>query len=341
MPRRQSLEIAQLANKAQMNIQLAILCFATSLLALTLVANTHSCPDERPYQRGRDACDSCPAQLKLAHYKSGALSTTRTSALLNHKVRVSVVCDTKRTIDVDDVFKQIGATERVFVELFEPTIDPEDGNGRILEVITGICDYGNGVDDCVMYAVCTDIVAGGGCDVSSGQSFANADSAATHIAFIPWLPADDHWWVPSNRYGNLHHEFAHLLDYTYIRVDEQRKPDIDWWVEGMPQYIQWQILDDRLSWDRGNDEARLLDIFKHRANTRDYYDGMRVVAFLDGYAPSLLQAAARSIRAGVYRDAISHATWLKLLETTATRYQEPYERFVETVGAVYFEDDER
>lgn len=319
-----------------MKLKLAA-CVTICALAYVAVASDHECPADRPYPRGSDACDSCPWEETLALYKSGELSETRKSQVFDHHIRVSVVCDVDRPVDVDDVFSKVEETERTVERLFPGSIERldglnQEGEPKILEVVTGICDYGGSVDDCVMYTVC----ASGprrGCDVSSGQAFANADDNSTHITFVPWLAENDWWWTPGNRYGNLQHEFTHLLDYTYFRVHGERGHDLSWWVEGFPQFIQNQILNDSLSWRRGNDSAYLLGIFTHRDNTSDYYDGMRVVWYLSERAPWLMHGIAAGIREGIYRGPRSHLAWHDLMGYIAARHQDDYEQYITTTGA--------
>lgn len=301
-------------------------------MSFSVDGNDHSCPDARPHPRGTDACDSCPWEETLEQYQAGELSTVRPSEIFDHSIRVSVVCDVGRPIDVDDVFEKITATERTFQRMFDRSIEPQDGDEVMLEVITGICDYGNGVDDCVMYTVCREGGIGGGCAVSSGQAHANAGGVATHATFVPWLPEGTWWWAEGNRYANLQHEFAHLLDYTYLRKDAYRGTDLNWWVEGVPQFIQWTILKDRLSWDRGNDDARLLETFTHRWNTSDYYDGMRAIAYLEANAPYLLEAIATEVRGGIYRHQDRHVAWHNLMGHIAVRHQWFFDQYVESIS---------
>lgn len=303
------------------------------LLALTTFADEHSCPDERPYPRGGDACDSCPWEETLAQYQAGELSETRESEVFGHQIRVSIVCDVNRPVDIEDVYTKIGEVERNFDELFGPAIIrkdsiDEDGNPKVLEVVTGICDYEDGVDDCVMYAVCE---SGPrlGCGVSSGQAFANASDTSTHITFVPYFREGRYWWVRGNRYGNLQHEYAHLLDYTFFRQHSERGNDLNWWREGFPQFAQNQILDDDLSWQRGNDGVHLLEIFTHRYNTSDYYDGMRVMWYLAENAPWQLQNIASEIRSGIYDTPDSHLSWHFLMGFIAARHQDQFDRYLE------------
>ncbi len=310
-----------------------MLVLVITVLAPFSSSDDHSCPDDRPYPRGRSACDSCPWQETLDKYQAGELSTIRKSEVFDHSISVSVVCDENRTVDVDDVFEKLDETERLFYDIFKSAIGLDDGNDSTLEVITGICDVSGAVDDCVMYTVCQETEIGSTCDVSSGLSFANSDGVATHTTYVPYLPEGAFWWIEGNRYGNLQHEFTHLLDYTYLRVDTQRGTDLDWWVEGLPQFIQWKILNDRLSWDRGNDSARLLEIFTHRWNTNDYYDGMRVFAYLHSYAPYWLDVLAGDVKAGIYSDANSHLAWHYVLGFISSRHESSYREFIELTNA--------
>ncbi len=314
------------------HLSLTLLASATVLaFSMSIYADNHSCPDERPHPRGVDACDSCPWEDVLADYKAGELSTIRESEVFDHDIRVSVVCDVNRTVDVDDVYEKIAVAEQKFDEIFGSVLSRDDGLGRanrpkILEIVTGICDYGGGIDDCVLYTVCRD-VTGGSCSVSNGIAYFNSGGVASHIAFVPYLPEGKFWWVDGNRYGNLQHEFAHLLDFTYFRIDGQSGKDLDWWIEGMPQLIQWEILNDQLSWGRGNDRARLLDIFTHRWNTNNYYDGMRVLAYFKERAPWLVQAVASEIRSGIYTHSDLHLSWHTLMGHIAARHQYDYEGY--------------
>lgn len=294
----------------------------------SVLGDTRPCPDERPYPRGTTACDSCPWKETLASYQAGELSTLRDSEVFNHTIRVSVVCDVDRRVDVNDVFEKVTETELMFKDVFGDSITEDNGDDVMLEVLTGICDYYDEIDDCNLYPVCREGGVGYGCDPHSGQSFADSGGVATHAAIVPWLPEGTYWWVRGNRYGNLQHEFTHLLDYTYMRTDNQRGTDLDWWVEGMPQFIQWKILKDQLSWDRGNDDARLKDIFTHRSNTRDYYDGMRVFAYLHRHAPYWLEVLAGDVQQGIYRNADSKLAWRGLLGNLSSRHEQQYRDFV-------------
>ena len=257
-----------------------------------------------------NACDSCDWREVLRQYNAGELSTTRSSRLLDHEIRVSVLCDANRPVDVDDVFQKIVETETEFVELFGILQDPRQGavpndevDTTILEVVVGICDYGGGIDDCVMYTLCAEDWGWGGCGVSTGKALSNTPREAMHTAFVPQLPEGEYWWNDSNIYKNLQHEYTHLLDYTYIRVNTDRGVNTDWWVEGLPQFIQWRILKDDLSWHRGNNNATMLDVFMHRANTRDYYDGMRMFAYLSENSTWLLEGIRTLMQSGVYTSA--------------------------------------
>lgn len=276
------------------------------------------CPEDRPYPRGSGACDSCPWEQTVEDYKAGELSEIRDSQVFGHQIRVSIVCDTNRPIDVDDVFAKINDTERMFSNHFD--VSPEDGEGVMLEVVTGICDQEESVDDCNMYEVCRSGGAWRGCDLASGLSYANTGGLADHITFVPFLPEGVYWWAEGNRYANLQHEYSHLLDFTYIRRDILRGTDTNWWVEGMPQFIQWRILNDSLSWHRGNDEARILEIFTHRHNTSDYFDGLRLVAYLSFYAPYLLDEVVKDLSNGVYQDSEAHLKYFFLLGHIASSH---------------------
>lgn len=310
------------------------LTVAALLVAQVAHSDSHACSAERPYPRGVSACDRCPWEETLAAYQSGSLSTVRKSKIFNHVLRVSVVCDVGRPVDIEDLYEKIHATERVFESVLGKTIRKEDGIGVVLEVISGVCDVDDEMDDCVAYTVCREGGVGYGCDVSSGQSFMHSGGVATHAAIVPYLPKDTWWWIPSNRYANLQHEFSHILDYTYFKNYREREKDTNWWVEGLPQYMQSKVLKDQLSWDRGNDEAGLQEIFDHSSNTSDYYDGMRVFAFLDTYHPHLLDVLARQVQAGVYRDSSSHQVWQSLLQEIAKRHDSHY-REVVTNGELF------
>lgn len=308
---------------------LAFLVLTLPVLSSSILGDTHTCPDDRPYPRGGSACDSCPWEQSVDQYLDGELSTLRESKVFDHTIRVSVVCDVGRPISVDDVFEKINETELVFKDLFGNSIKENDGEGVMLEILTGICDYYDDVDDCNLYEVCVRAGIGSGCDLSSGLAYANAGGIATHAAFAPYLPEGDWWWAPGNQYKNLQHEFAHLLDFTYMRNDYQGGYDLDWWIEGMPQFIQWKILNDSLSWDRGNNEARLLEIFTHRWNTTNYYDGMRVFAFLENSAPRWLDLLAEDVQRGIYSNNEHHLAWHNAMGYLSSRYEQQFRDFVE------------
>ena len=326
-----------------------VLCSALFIsLSINPVYADH-CPADRPHHRGTDACDSCDAQEVRRQYDEGELSTTRESRLFDHEVRVSVYCDANRPIDVDDVFMKIDATEEKFYDLFRRVIDLEDGlvlsedsedpmneesgTPKLLEVVIGICDYDEeaGLDDCAMYPLCTSKF-GSSCNVVNGQAFRNSPGEATHITYVPYLPEGNYYWVEGNRYSNLLHEFTHLMDYAYFRVAGPRDPDTRWWVEGLAQYVQWLQLHDQISWDRGNDEATILDVLTSRSHTSDYYDGLRIFAYLAENSPWLMERAAISMRAGVYTSPETHLDWHSLLGYIAWRHQPHWFEWIEKSG---------
>lgn len=150
------------------------------------------------------------------------------------------------------------------------------------------------------------------------------------VAFVPVSPPGSYEWVPHDPYVNLQHEFVHLLDYTYFRRDFWREPDIGWWIEGLPQYIQWQVLGESTSWKRGNDRATLEQILRGNAtNISHYYDGMRAIAFLHTQAPSTLIQLATDIQEGVYRSRATHRWWQQLLTIVAAQNEEAYRQFID------------
>ena len=317
-----------------------ILCCVALTALWAVPADADHCPDETPFHRG-DVCASCDWQEVVRQYQADELSTTRPSRLFDHEIRVSVFCDANRPVDIEDVFEKLAATEAEFDATFGRAIDPIDGinpgegidaeaSPHVLEVVVGICDYdyGAGVDDCTMYMLCTE-EWGWRCSPGSGQAFRNTPNDATHTAFVPYFPEGSFWWTEGNRYGNLQHEFTHLLDYTYLRVDNGRGPDTRWWVEGLAQYIQWRQLNDRLSWNRGNDEATLLGVLTNHQETNEYYDGMRVFAYLTENAPWLLERAANAVRTGVYVSPDQHLDWHNLLGYAAWWHQRQWADWIE------------
>ena len=285
----------------------------------------HHCPDDRPYPRGSTACDSCDWRATLESYRGGDLSTVRESRLFEHQLQVSVFCDAGRPVDVEDVFAKLDAVEAEFDRLFGRTLDHGDGEGQVLEVVVGICDVNEDVDDCAMHTLCRN-EWGRRCAVNWGESHRNTPTG--HTAFVPWLAEGVFWWVDGNRYANLQHEFGHLMDFTYLRPDAQRGPDTDWWVEGLPHYLQWRQLRDQLSWDRGNDDATILDVLTHRPNTSEYYDGMRVFAFLAEHDPWMIERAAAVVRNGVYASPERHLYWHDFLGHIAWRHQRGWEYWI-------------
>lgn len=174
------------------------------------------------------------------------------------------------------------------------SVDREDGltegEPRTLNVVVGICDVGDGVDDCAMRELC---VAEGwyGCDL--GRGIAYRDALEGHWLFTPWLPEGRVWWNDTNRYGSLHHEHTDLLDFTYTRPERRDGPDSLWWVEGLPQYIQSLVLAETVSWRRGDYDATLLDVFTYQDNASEYYEGMRVFAYLAERDPWTLEDGRR------------------------------------------------
>ena len=282
----------------------------------------HHCPDERPYPRGSTACDSCDWRTTLESYRTGDLSTIRESRLFDHQLQVSVFCDAGRPVDVEDVFAKLDAVEMEFDRLFGRTMDSGDGEGHVLEVVVGICDMKGDIDDCAMFTLCSN-EWGRRCAVTAGQTHRNTPTG--HTAFVPWLAEGNFWWIEGNRYANLQHEMAHLMDITYLKVDKGRGPDTKWWVEGLAQYVQWRQLGDYLSWSRGNDDATMLDVLTHRPNTSEYYDGMRMFAFLDEHDPWMIERAAAVVRNGVYTLPERHLYWHDFLGHIAWRHQRGWE----------------
>lgn len=149
------------------------------------------------------------------------------------------------------------------------------------------------------------------------------------VAFVPVSPPGQFEWVPHDPYVNLQHEFVHLLDFVYFRSDFRREADIGWWVEGLPQYIQWRVLGESTSWERGNDWATLEEIFGGDSRSiSHYYDGLRAIAFLEKHAPNTLIQLATDIREGVYRDRDSHRWWQQLLSIVAAQNEDAYRQFL-------------
>lgn len=141
------------------------------LAVLPALADDHSCPTERPYPRGESACDSCEADDLLRRYRLGELSETRASAVFDHRIKVAVFCDANRAVDADDVFARVDGTDAEFLSLLGRSLNRSDGrrSGRplVLEVVVGICDTDDGVDDCAMNRLCYS-KGWRGCDVSTG-----------------------------------------------------------------------------------------------------------------------------------------------------------------------------
>ena len=301
------------------------------LTATAILADNHSCQLDRPYPRGWDACDSCPWEETLAEYRAGNLSEVRKSKVFDHQIRVSVVCDRNRPVDVEDVYDKVEETERMFMDVFGDVVEREDGDGILLEVIVGICDYYDLVDDCNMYEVCNIGLDRPECNPAFGQTFANSGGLADHVAFVPYFEEGTFWWTDGNRYGNLQWGMAHLLDYTYILSPSQRGSDTEWWVHGMPQFIQWKILNDSLSWNRGNNNIGMLEGFTDRWNTMNKYDSMRVIAYLNSLAPSLLEEIIKDMRNGIISDAESQLYW----HYVAFLHERSYKEFVDRLDTKF------
>lgn len=314
----------------------ALACLLLALLAsLPAFADEHSCPADRPYPRGKSACDSCDADNLTHQYSLGALSETRASAVFDHEIRVTVFCDANRPVDVEDVFAQLRRTEEEFMSLFGRSLDRADGlvddeQPRVQEVVVGICDMDDTVDDCAMYALCRDGLHLSGCALTAGSTWqglrpTRTREVAGHLSFVPWLPEDVSWWSEGNRYGNLHHEYAHVLDYTYTRYDPRLGKDSLWWVEGLAQYIQSVVLDETISWRRGNYHATLLETFTNRGNTDEYYEGLRVFAYLRENDPWTLERMVDVVKSGIYLAPERHQYWHDLLGHTSWRHQRAWE----------------
>lgn len=306
-------------------------------IALTSFAFADHCPADRPFHRGQTACDSCDWRTEVGAYVAGELSTTRESSLFHHQIKVSVVCDANRPVDVNDVFEKLERTETVFAEQFKNVIDYRDGidDDRIpliLEIVVGICDYYDDIDDCVMYTICEQEWGWSGCGMSTGKAFRNTPNDSTRTAFVPFNEEGKYWWVEGNRYANLQHEFTHLLDYTYLDVDWRSGPDTAWWTEGLAQFVQWRILNDRASWTRGNDAANLLDVLSGRPNANQYYDGMRVFAYLSEYSPWFLDELAEVMREGTYKTPDIHLKWHNLHGYMAWRHQDGWRRWLDSTA---------
>ena len=296
--------------------------------AFPAFADDHSCPADRPYPRGSAGCDSCDAADLVDRYNRGELTETRASTVFDHKVSVTVFCDDNRPVNVEDVFAQISRAENEFMALLGRSIDRADGfrdsgRPRVQEVVVGICDtaWTWGGDDCAMHKLCVD-EEWVGCDIGPGRAH-RGDDVWDNKAWIPWLPDGRSFWVEGNRYSNLHHEYAHMLDFTYVRQDWRLASNTYWWSEGMPQYIQMVLLGETESWRRSNYDASLLDVFTFRADP--YYDGMRVFAYLREHDPWTLERIADVVKSGVYAATERHQYWHDLLGHTSWRHQRAWE----------------
>ena len=173
-----------------------------------------------------------------------------------------------------------------------------------------------------MYLLCRNVGLPG-CELVTGISYRDSDIGP--VSFVPWLPDGITWWSPTSRYGNLHHEWVHLLDYTYLRRETYKGPDLEWWVDGLPQYIQAVVLRESESWRRANFKARLLDVFTGQYNADPYYDGMRVFAFLREHDHWTLARLANSVKYGIYGSAGRHYYWHDLLGQTAWWWEIPWQ----------------
>lgn len=292
-----------------------------------------------------NADNSCDSAELIRQYDAGELSITRDSTLFQHKIRVTRFCDAGRPVDIEDLFAQIDATETKFHELFGRSISFGDGKDQddvplILEVLIGICEVDDGAVDCAIGDFCSVKLGWTSdriCQDFAGRSYnrprndnTREPHTAAHLAVVPWLAEGKPVWVKTNRYGNLHHEYTHLLDFTYIRVEAgygHHGWDSWWWVEGLAQYIQWKILGDDISWIRGNDKATLIGSMTGQEGTRTYYDGMRVIAYLAEHAPWQLERAAFALRSGVYSTAGSHLEWHDWIGHVAWRHQHAFENW--------------
>lgn len=82
---------SRLANREMCLRIFSIVCLA--VIAIETLADNQSCPGEKPFPRGSDACDRCDWKDVLEKYETGDLSVTRESEVFDHLLHVSVVYD--------------------------------------------------------------------------------------------------------------------------------------------------------------------------------------------------------------------------------------------------------
>ena len=110
------------------------------------------------------AQQNCTDQHVLAQYEARTMSTMKVSSVFEHHNRVTVTCGSN--VDVDDVFRRIEATERIFERLLGPAIRRREGTSAMLEIIVGRCSG----SDCAMEVICTNRI-GVQCDLRHGKAY--------------------------------------------------------------------------------------------------------------------------------------------------------------------------
>ncbi|MCY4255126.1 MAG: hypothetical protein OXE51_03240 [Gammaproteobacteria bacterium] len=235
---------------------------------------------------------------------------------------------------------------------------------RILEMVVGVCEVENQPESVPAGCAVIRGFRGSAYPRTLGNaSRAGWDDNKNHVAvtgFVPNFPGPDGSeravWTESNQYYALQHEHAHLLDFEYIRraadpggifpdnahtTDGLRGADFGWWIEGLPTYVQWQVLRDYETWLRGG-SGSLINILTNDLGADIYHDGMRVFAYLHRRNPAALEHAAH-ILFNDYREPIlkksgqvgfdhaKHLQWRRFLIEIAERHEDSYQQWTEDV----------
>ena len=309
------------------------------------------------------AQDVCDYDALKAKYDAGELSETRDSLQFNHRIKVTRFCEKNRIIDIEDVFAKIHATERMFVGMFGSVLhrnrlrfgQKPQQDAPFYEVILGRCAQTpqDAINDCPMQKLCEEYEAANrlnGCGVRNGRSFIAWPpvlETRPALAFVPTTEAGIWTWVEGNRYRNLQHEITHILNGRYIydsaergfleRIDKSRlrfSADYHWWNEGLAQYVQWEQLGDKLSWERSGNKS-LIATVTGRSDASEYYDGLRVMGFLHEQVPWLLEYLARQLQAGIYSNPQAHLDWHNTLGWVASWYEADFAYWKDQRGRTF------
>ena len=294
----------------------------------------------------------CDEETEMERYEAGELSETRDAETLPHRIKVTHFC--ADDADVDAAFDWLNRAEARFLELFESSIAVTDGTGKTLHVVVG---DGN--------ALCRDYGFSGCGDIDWGRAYQTCrtsedvgpeppeDCEESGVTFMDVDPDEAGW------FRNIVHEYAHLLDYTYMYKDFHYRTWggglTDWWREGMPEYVQMSLREslslehrpDRVRTHRGQSVSGPAGIASRRSlvstvssqNGMDVYSsGRALVRYLAEEDNTMLERAARLLRGSVWRDTDGLTTWWRLSNRMVRKHAEGYAEWNTRNGASHDND---